>query len=59
MAENIEKIENFSFKPGQVASRELDRKFGRTEDYAELHVLSVSDQILNSNFLFFLYFQPL
>ena len=58
MAENIEKIEDFSFKSGQVASRELDRKFGRTEDYAELHVLSVSDQILNSNFNFINYTTP-
>ena len=52
MAENIEKIEDFDFKPGQVASRELTRKFGNINDYAELHVLSLSDQLLQSNLNF-------
>ena len=52
MAENIEKIEDFKFKEGQVASRELTRKFGRPEDYAELHILSISNQVLNSDLNF-------
>ena len=52
MAENIEKIEDFNFRANQVASRELNRKFGREEDYAELHILSITDQILDSEFNF-------
>ena len=52
MAENIEKIEDFNFGANQVASRELNRKFGREEDYAELHILSITDQILDSDFNF-------
>ncbi len=52
MAENIEKIEDFDFKTAQVASRELTRKFGNINDYAELHVLSLSDQLLQSNLNF-------
>ena len=52
MAEEIIKIEDFKFKEGQVASRELTRKFGREEDYAEIHVLSLNDQVLASDFNF-------
>ena len=58
MAENIEKIEDLKFKPSQVASRELKRKFGREEDYAELHILSLNNQILQSNFSFNSYTFP-
>ena len=58
MAEEVVKIEDFSFKTNQVASRELDRKFGRPEDYAEIHVLSVTDQLLNSDFNFINYTTP-
>ena len=58
MAENIEKIEDFNFKSNQVASRELTRKFGKLEDYAELHVLSVNNQLLQSNLLFDSYTFP-
>ena len=58
MAEEIIKIEDFSFKTNQVASRELDRKFGRPEDYAEIHVLSTTDQLLNSDFNFTNYTTP-
>ena len=55
MAEEIIKIEDFNFKANQVASRELDRKFGRPEDYAELHILSITDQVINSDFNFINY----
>ena len=58
MAEEVVKIEDFSFKANQVASRELDRKFGRLEDYAEIHVLSTTDQLLNSDFNFTNYTTP-
>ena len=47
MAEEIEIVEDFNFEANQVASRTLDRKFGREEDYAELHVLTITDQIVN------------
>ena len=52
MAEEIEIVEDFNFEANQVASRTLDRKFGREEDYAELHVLTITDQIVNTNFDF-------
>ena len=58
MAEKIEKIEDFKFKPTQVASRELTRKFGRDEDFAELHILSLNDQTLQSNLDFTSYTFP-
>ena len=58
MAEKIEKIEDFNFKPNQVASRELTRKFGKLEDHAELHVLSVNNQLLQSNLAFDTYTFP-
>ena len=58
MAEKIEKIEDFKFKPTQVASRELTRKFGRDEDFAELHILSLNDQTLQSNLNFTSYNFP-
>ena len=58
MAEKIDIIESFNFKDNQVASRDLDRKFGRSEDYAELHILSITDQILNSDFNFINYTTP-
>ena len=58
MAEEVVKIEDFNFKANQVASRELDRKFGRPEDYAEIHVLSITDQLLNSDFNFTNYTTP-
>ena len=58
MAEEIIKIEDFKFKEGQVASRELTRKFGREEDYAEIHVLSLNDQVLASDFNFINYNTP-
>ena len=55
---NINNLEDFNFKANQVASRELDRKFGRPEDYAEIHVLSTTDQLLNSDFNFTNYTTP-
>ena len=58
MAEEVVKIEDFNFKANQVASRELDRKFGRPEDYAEIHVLSTTDQLVNSDFNFTNYTTP-
>ena len=48
----IETIPKIKFKDSQAASREIKRKFGRPEDYAELHILSINNQVLRSDFNF-------
>ena len=35
-----------------IASKDIDRTFGRPEDFIELHVYNTNNQILHSNYNF-------
>ena len=45
---NIEENKKLSFNNNNIPAREILRKFGKSEDYAELHVHTTDDKLITS-----------